>query len=422
MSEALSGLPGAVCLMDDILVHGKTKEEHDERLRKVLRRLSDLGMTLNSEKCKFALSSVLFLGHVIDGQGIRPDPDKVSAIVRFSIPQSVGDVRRFLGTVNQLSKFSPNLAEMTQPMRELLVKENAWVWGEPQQKSFNKVKQILTNSPVLALFDPNLETVFSADSSSFGLGAVLMQRQTSGDLQPVAYISKAMTPTERRYAQIEKEALAFTWACERLSDYLVGMRFHIQTDHKPLVPLFSSKNLEELPLRVQRFRMRMMRFQFTISHVPWKELTIADALSRAPVCTPREGDELLQLETTAYVDFVVCHLPVTEQRITEIRECQEADEVFQQIVEYCRSGWPEKSSLPPELKPYYPVAAELTVQDGLILRGGRMVIPPPRRKDVLRKIHTGHQTPSAARGPDSRSGGRDSQSSWRSSFTPAKTV
>ena len=129
--------------------------------------------------------------------------------------------------------------EYRQPLSELLVKENTWVWGEPQQKSCNKVKQVLTNSPVLALYDPNLETVLSADASSFGLGAVLMQRQTSGDLQPVAYISRAMTPTERRYAQIEKEALAFTWACERLSDYLVGMRFHIQTDHKPLVPLFS---------------------------------------------------------------------------------------------------------------------------------------------------------------------------------------
>ena len=386
MSEALSALPGTVCLMDDILVHGRTNQEHDERLRKVLQRLSDLGMTLNSEKCKFAQASVLFLGHVIHSQGIRPDPDKVSAIVHFSTPESVGDVRRFLGTVNQLSKFSPNLAEMTQPMRELLVKENAWVWGEPQRKSFKKVKQVLTNSPVLAL-----ETVLSADASSFGLGAVLMQIHTSGDLPPVAYISRAITPTERRYAQIEKEALAFTWACERLSDYLVGMMFHIQTDHKPLVPLFSYKNLEELPLRVHRFRMRMMRFQFTISHVPGKELTIADALSRAPASSSTESDELLQLETTAYVDLVIRHLPATEQRVTEIREYQKADGVCQKIVVYCQSGWPEKSSLPPELKPYYQVAAELTVQKGLILRGSRMVIPPPMRKRVLDKVHTGHQ-------------------------------
>ena len=156
----------------------------------------------------------VILGHVIDQQGISPDPNKISAIVRFVTPGNVSDVHRFLGIVNQLSKFSPNLANITYPMRELLVKENAWLWGEPQQSSFERVKEILTANPVLALFDPNLETVLSADASSHGLGAVLLQRQTSGELQPVTYISRAMTPAEKRYTQIEKEVLAFTWACE----------------------------------------------------------------------------------------------------------------------------------------------------------------------------------------------------------------
>jgi hypothetical protein len=293
--------------------------------------------------------------------------------------------------VNQLSKFSPNLAEITQPMRALLVKENAWLWGEPQRSSFNRVKEVLTASPVLALFDPNLETVLSADASSHGLGAILLQRQMAGEMQPVAYISRAMTPTEMRYAQIEKEALAFTWACERLSDYLIGLQFHIQTDHKPLVPLFSSKHLEELPLRVQRFRMRMMRFQFTISHVPGKDLTIADALSRAPVSAPSVDDKFLQQETTAYVDLVIRHLPASEQRLAEIRECQKYDHACQHMVEFCQSGWPEKNALPAEVKPYYTVAAELSVQEGLLLRGSRIVIPPQLRKTLLNKIHCGHQ-------------------------------
>ena len=214
MSEALSGLPGVVCMMDDVLIHAMTREEHDERLKKVLSCLEGLGMTFNSEKCQFVQSSVKFLGHVVDSSGIRPDPSKVSAIFNVQAPENVGDVRRFLGIVNQLSKFAPHLAETTKPLRELLVKGNAWVWEDAQRIAFTRIKETLTAAPILSLFDPNLETIVAVDASSFGLGAVLKQRQRSGELKSVAFISRAMMPTERRYAQVEKEALAFTWACE----------------------------------------------------------------------------------------------------------------------------------------------------------------------------------------------------------------
>ena len=116
-------------------------------------------------------------------------------------------------------QFAPNLADNTKPLRDLLVKGNQWVWGEPQQKAFSQIKEMLTTSPVLALFDPSFETTVSADALSYGLGAVLLQRQPEGELKPVAYVSRSMTPTEQRYAQIEKEALALTWACECFSDY-----------------------------------------------------------------------------------------------------------------------------------------------------------------------------------------------------------
>ena len=150
------------------------------------------------------------------------------------------------------------------PLRDLLSSKTQWIWGEPQQQ----IKHSLTTTPILALFDPNLMTTVSADASSFGLGAVLLQKQANGETRPVAYISRAMTPTEQRYAQIEKESLALTWASKRFEDYLIGLQFTIETDHKPLVSLFGKKLLDELPLRVQRFRMRMMRFSFTIVHVP----------------------------------------------------------------------------------------------------------------------------------------------------------
>ena len=172
-------------MVDDVLVHGKTKQEHDNNLRPVLQRLQKAGITLNIDKCTFAQGRVNFLGHVIDATGVRPDPDKVIAIQEVQPLENVADVRRFLGMANQMSKFAPRLAEITKPLRDLLIKDNHWTWGEPQQRAMDKVKEILVTSPILALFDVNLETILSADASSFGLGAVLLQRQKAGDLKPV---------------------------------------------------------------------------------------------------------------------------------------------------------------------------------------------------------------------------------------------
>ena len=132
--------------------------------------------------------------------------------------------------------------------------------GRTAKQSFFSVKKALCSSPVLAKYDPNRETILSADASSFGLGAVLQQKQEDGTLRPIAYISRAMTSTKQRHGQIEKEALVLTWACKRLADYLICLQFHIETDHKPLVPLLNTKNLEDLPIRVQRFKMRLMAF------------------------------------------------------------------------------------------------------------------------------------------------------------------
>ena len=120
-------------------------------------------------------------------------------------PNNVGNIRRFLGMANQMTKFTPNLAGVTKPLRDLLSSKSQWVWDPPQEEAFTKVKHILSSDPVLALFDPNLDTLVSSDASSFGLGAVLQQKQSNGTRRPVAYASRAMTSTEQRYAQIEKE-------------------------------------------------------------------------------------------------------------------------------------------------------------------------------------------------------------------------
>ena len=129
-------------------------------------------------------------------------------------PSNVSEVRRFLGMTNHLGKFLPHLAEKTRPLRDLLRKSNMWAWGPQQQQAFEQIKVELTTPPGLALYDPNADTLVSADSSSYGMGAVLLQRRNEKDWKTVAYASRALSNTEHRYAQIEKEALATTWACE----------------------------------------------------------------------------------------------------------------------------------------------------------------------------------------------------------------
>ena len=189
MSEILEGLEGVLCMVDDVLIHGRTQEEHDQRVVQVLERISKAGLTLNPQKCQFSKDQVTFLGQVVDRTGIKPDPDKVKAILEMPRPTNVSEVRRFLGTVNQMSKFIPHMANVTKPISELLRKDRAWLWDRQQEQAFEQIKKILTTTPVQAAFDPDLETIVSADASSYGLGAVLVQKQRDGMLKPVAYIS-----------------------------------------------------------------------------------------------------------------------------------------------------------------------------------------------------------------------------------------
>ena len=392
MSAILEGIDGVLCQMDDILIFGATQSQHDERIREVLRRLQKGNVTLNSKKCQFSVQEVKFLGQTINESGISPDQDKVKAIIDMPEPTDVSGIRRFLGMINQLGKFTPPLAEITKPMRDLLCKKNDWMWGHAQQMCFVQLKESLTSAPVLALYNANRETTLSADASSYGLGAVLLQKQPDGELRPVAYASRAMSGVEQRYAQIEKEALATTWACERFSDFLIGKTFHIETDHKPLVSLLGQKTLDELPPRIQRFRMRLMRFRYSISHVPGKDLITADTLSRTPVVESQEPhDKSFQDECQAYVNAVMNALPVTDKRLLEIKQAQADDTTCQNIQEFCMHGWPDKAKLGSEEKLYLQVAADLTIQQGLLLKGSCLVIPEAMQKTILRKIHEGHQ-------------------------------
>ena len=379
-----------VCVeIDDILVHGKDKQEHDARLKTVLQKLEEANVTLNSEKCEFSKTEIHYLGHLINGKGISADPEKVRAIIEMSSPSSIQEVRRFLGMCNHLRKFSSELADKTKPMRDLLSEKTHWNWGIAQEKAFQEIKEIISKTPVLALYDPRVETKIHTDASSYGLGGILMQKQRNNEWQPVAYASRALSQTEQRYAQIEKEALGIMWACEKFSEYISGMTFHIETNHKPLVPIFRQKSLNDMSPRIQKFRMRIMRFTYTISHVQGKDLVCADTLSRSPI-RDKGNEDVLAEEAKGFVDQVLKDIPATEDRLNEFRLRQKQDEVCNQVMKYCTHGWPDKNSINDSIKPYWQHIGDLTVQEELLLHGKRLVVPLSMRLDILDKIHTGH--------------------------------
>lgn len=211
------------------------------------------------------------------------------------------------------------------------------VLGAPSAESIHQqeIKQEISFVPILQLYNPNKELKISADASSYRLGSILLKKH-EGTWAPVACAFRALTNTEQRYAQVEKEALALTWACERFRDFITGLHFKLETDHKPPVSLLGGQALDTLPPRIQRFRMRLMGYVYNATHVPGKSLTSANTLSRAQLKDSRitDGDSLME-ETNVYADTVITSLPDSETYLSELRDQLRADSVCTQVMDIC---------------------------------------------------------------------------------------
>ncbi|XP_039610078.1 uncharacterized protein K02A2.6-like [Polypterus senegalus] len=391
MMETLQGLDGVSVYMDDILVYGDTMEQHDKRLTNVLKRIESAGLKLNHEKCLLRQHQLHFLGHLIDESGVRPDPEKVRAVRELSPPYNVQELKRVLGMFNYLGKYIPNLSTEGKPLYDLLRSTATWTWASPQVTAFQRIKDILSTSPVLKFYDVTLPTAVSADASSYGIGGVLLQLHEK-DWKLVTYCSRSLSEAESRYAQIEKECLANVWACEKFEKYLIGLEnFKLVTDHKPLVPLMNKKDLDSVPLRCQRLLMRLMRFKLIAEYSPGNTLVVADTLSRSPLAY-KENYLNTHTDVECYIAAVVECMPASPPKFEAIRAATKADNNLQIVLKYIRSGWPKYiDNVPVAVQQFFHFKNELSEHNGILTRGSRMLIPDVLRADILNRIHDGHQ-------------------------------
>ncbi|GFR84453.1 Pol polyprotein [Elysia marginata] len=255
---------GVTHYTDDIIIHGADKATHDTSLTQTL-NLQERDATLNKEKCLFGVNKLTFLGHTFGQEGISPEPQKIQAIVNTKKPSSVSELRSFLGMTQFVSRYIESYSTITEPLRKLTRNSQKWQWGKDQNKAFNKLKDRLTQVGVIAYFDPKKETEILVDASPCGLGAILTQQ---GKI--VCYAGRALTDVETRYSQTEREMLAVVYGVEKFHMYLYGSSdFTVTTDHKPLLGII--KSMKPCSARIERWRLRLMPYQFKLIYRPGKD-------------------------------------------------------------------------------------------------------------------------------------------------------
>eukprot|EP00731_Ephydatia_muelleri_P017692 Em0010g790a len=363
MENLLRDISNVVVYLDDILVSGSTEAEHLHTLDRVMSRLEEHGLHLKLSKCVFMAPSVEYLGHHISADGIRPAEGKKPAIEDAPRPQCWA-------------------AEI---ICGLLRKGASWCWEAEQDAAFNHAKQQLSSSSLLIHFDPEKELILSCDASPYGLGAVLSHRLKDGSERPIAYASRTLAPAEAKYSQIEKEGLAIIFGVKKFHQYLVGRSFTIYSDHKPLQYLFS----ETRPVppmassRIQRWALTLSAYNYRIMFKSGDSQANADAFSRLPLSestavVPVPGDTIFMLETLRTGDS-----PVTA---AEIKSWTDKDPILSRVRNMALTGWQAHASNDVTFRPYKQRECELSVQDGCVLWGHRVVIPPAGREAVMRTL------------------------------------
>ena len=312
--------------------------------------------------------------------GISPLDDKVSAVMSMVI-ESQEDLQKFLGIAQYYARFIPNLSSMTVDLRKLVQSEDKVLkWSQKTLDDVNSIKQALVCSALLVPFDSYLETIVTTDASGTGLGAVLSQIQKDGSERVVAFASKSLSECEAKYSPLELEALACVWAVERWHTYLWGRNFLLRTDHNPLMSLYGHLLTKRAGHRVARWRSRLRVYNFDVKHVKGSDNVPADVMSRLPMSdrTPvvDSDDEVVALITDV-------------MNLDQFTEACKSDVVIQELRKAILSDWKYESECLDRL--YYNLGEEFSIQDDIVLRDGKVVVPESMQAQVVSNGHEAHQ-------------------------------
>ena len=369
--------PGVISIHDDIVIYGISHQDHDANLINLLNVAQTEGLVLNSKKLELKRPKVSFFGAEYSVDGMHPCPKKIQGITKMTPPIDKQQLASFIGMVTYMGNFVPHLSHHTEPLRAMLKQDAVFHWDEASNASFQKIKDLIakTASQPLQYYDRRKSVTVQADASQRGLGACLVQEG-----KPIAFTSKSLTDTETRYANIERELLAIVFACQHFNTYVLGMQFTVESNHKPL-EMIHQKSLVSAPPRLQRMLLQLQRYDLTIKYRPGKDMLLADALSRCP----SRGSEEIKL------DMCVDYVAFNKAWIAKLKEATREDPITGTVYQLTQQGWPHQRRHSPRMaRAYWDFRDELSTDDGLLLKGPRIVIPSCLHEEYLERLHYGH--------------------------------